>query len=265
MMSYPSLSLQNNFLEALQPLLDEDTRIRAAWLEGSFGRGEQDRYSDIDLHLLVDKAALESFRAEAQAWLSAIRPLVLYKLLFDGAMVNAMTVDGLRLDMWLHGDATATVDPAKTRVLLDRDHGLQMAAPSPRQDAAAIAARLAQQMCEFWRCMGLLPTVIGRHELLVSLTGLAIEVNLITEIVIMGYGIERDSGVKRLNRYLPDDLRNQLETAVDLHGLSRTSLTAAHLRLARLMQEQGRPWRPVTVLPIPQIWNRPCSAMWHRS
>ncbi len=55
--------MQEDFLSALETKLKADTRICAAWLEGSFGRGEPDRYSDIDLHLLVDKAAVESFRA----------------------------------------------------------------------------------------------------------------------------------------------------------------------------------------------------------
>jgi hypothetical protein len=30
---------------------------------------------------------------------------VLYKLLFDGQMINALTDAGLRIDIWLHADA----------------------------------------------------------------------------------------------------------------------------------------------------------------
>jgi len=37
-----------------------DRRIAAAWLEGSFGRNEADRVSDLDLHLAVDNASSET-------------------------------------------------------------------------------------------------------------------------------------------------------------------------------------------------------------
>ena len=47
--------LQDVFLARLQPCRENDERIRSAWLEGSFGRGDADRYSDIDLHLLMSE------------------------------------------------------------------------------------------------------------------------------------------------------------------------------------------------------------------
>ncbi len=69
--------------------------IRAAWLEGSFGRGNADRYSDLDIHLLLVPEHWQTFQAEVKSWLSPIRPLVLFNLLFDGKMVNALTADGI--------------------------------------------------------------------------------------------------------------------------------------------------------------------------
>ncbi|MEI2776454.1 MAG: nucleotidyltransferase domain-containing protein [Tetrasphaera sp.] len=45
----------------LQAQLAADPQVRAAWLAGSFGRGIADRYSDIDLHLLLRDVA--AFRA----------------------------------------------------------------------------------------------------------------------------------------------------------------------------------------------------------
>ena len=75
----------------------------------SYGRGDADRFSDVDLHLLLAPAAADDFRADAEEWLGALRPLVLYRLMFDGAMINALDEEGLRLDIWLHVGEEADV------------------------------------------------------------------------------------------------------------------------------------------------------------
>jgi hypothetical protein len=48
-------------------VLEEDVRVNAAWLSGSFGRGEVDEWSDLDLHVAVADAAYERFAAEHEA------------------------------------------------------------------------------------------------------------------------------------------------------------------------------------------------------
>ncbi|HQY91369.1 nucleotidyltransferase domain-containing protein [Caldilinea sp.] len=231
------MQMQHDFLADLQAKLENDARVLAAWLEGSFGRGSADRYSDIDLHLLLREAG--AFHSDARAWLEVLRPLVLYKLLFDGRMINALTDAGLRIDIWLHEEAPV-LDPAKVKVLLDRDGLLRLdASPTPAPDTAKIAADLLAQIEEFWRCIALLPTVIGRNELLVSFTGLNVELGLVTEILMTGYGRPRDRGVKVLNAYLGDARRDELEAALDLHGLNAESLVMAHMALAGVIRKHG--------------------------
>lgn len=233
------MELQTEYLHKLQDALQAHPAIKAAWLSGSFGRGNADRYSDIDLNLLLDAAGVDNFRQEAQAWLNALRPLVLYRPMFDGRMLNCLTVDGLRLDLWLHTDAVP-LDERRVQVLLDREKTLQFGARATPPDADALKDRLLQQIGEFWRCIALTPAVIGRDERIVSLIGLTVEVNLLTDVIITGYGIERDSGVKRLNPFLPAALRQEIEEALAFDGLTNSSLAQAHLALARIMQEEGR-------------------------
>ncbi|MEI2776453.1 MAG: hypothetical protein V9G19_10875 [Tetrasphaera sp.] len=80
-------------------------------------------------------------------------------------MINALTDAGLRIDVWLHDEAQ-TLDPAKVKVLTDRSGEIQLeATPETIQDSAQLAAGLLAQIEEFWRCIVLLPTVIGRREL----------------------------------------------------------------------------------------------------
>jgi hypothetical protein len=178
------MELQSEYLHKLQTALDAEVRIKAAWLTGSLGRGNADRYADIDLNVWIDAEEIDDFRQGAQVWLNSLRPLVLFTWMFDERMANALTVDGLRIDLCLHTDAVPTLDGSRVRVLLDRDNALQFGATTGKPDAAALKNRLVQQIREFWRCISLLPTVIGRDERIVALVGLTIEVNLLTDVLM---------------------------------------------------------------------------------
>lgn len=231
------MQMQHDFLADLASRLVADPNIRAAWLAGSFGCNRADRYSDIDLHLLLSD--VEAFRRHARTWLERLRPLVLYKLLFDGQMINALTDAGLRIDIWLHS-APPVLDSNKVKVLLDRDAALRLEThEATAPDSAQVAASLLAQIEEFWRCIALLPAVIGRRELLVSFTGLNVELGLVADILMTGYGRLRDRGVKVLNAYLGDDRRAELEAALNLQGLNSESLVMAHIALAGVIRTHG--------------------------
>jgi len=232
--------MQEQYIAALKMKLAADARIKAAWLEGSLGRGNADRYSDLDIHLLLAEAVLPDFKTQVEAWLTEIRPLVLFNLLFDGKMVNALTQDGLRLDMWLHSGETMAVDPAKVLVLQATPSSLTFDKAVPPQDPIAIARGLERVTKEFWRCISLTPAVTGRAELIIGFIGLSVEINLLTELLLTGHGIVRDTGVKNLNHFLPADTRQAIEAALTLDGLSQASLVQAHLSLARIVQTEGR-------------------------
>ncbi|MBA3944817.1 MAG: aminoglycoside 6-adenylyltransferase [Herpetosiphonaceae bacterium] len=232
--------MQQEYIQALIAQTEPDGRIKAAWLAGSFGRGNADRYSDLDIHLLLDESDLHDFKASVEAWLSRIRPLVLFNLLFNDTMVNALTEDGLRLDVWLHGEKLVSVDPAKTQILFQTGNVVQYEHVAEPRDPSTVAKVLLRQTKEFWRCISLLPPVVGRKELIVAFAGLTVETNILTDVLISGYGIARESGVKRLNVFLPDDIRQSIEDALSMQDLSQVSLAEAQMKLARIMEEHGR-------------------------
>ncbi len=233
------MDAQHEYLQSLQTALAAKSSIKAAWLTGSFGRGNADRYSDVDLNLWLDAADLDDFRQGTEAWLNQVRPLVLFRWMFNDRMVNALTADGLRLDMWLHTD-TPTLDPSRVKIMLDRDDALTFEAAPAMPDTGTLKERLLDQIREFWRCIALVPVVAARQERLIGLFGLTVEVNILTDVIISGYGIARDSGVKRLNPFLPDALRTEIEAALSWNGLTDGNLVNAHLALARIMQREGR-------------------------
>ena len=233
------MELQTAYLERLGAALLSEPRIRAAWLSGSFGRGDADRYSDIDLNLFLESTSLEAFRREAGRWLNNLGPLVLFTWMFNGRMANCLTVDGLRLDVWLHTEQPAALTQSRVRVLMDRDNALRIeAAP---EDLAALAATgpLVAQISEFWRCIALVPAAAGRGEHIASFFGLGVEATLLADVLIAGYGIPRESGIKRLSGFLPEHLRREIEAALSFDGLGSDGLVQAALKLARTMHREG--------------------------
>jgi hypothetical protein len=231
--------MQQEYIAAVRSKIEADDRLAAAWLEGSFGRGTADRYADIDLHLLLAPADLEPFTANVERWLSTIQPVVLCTRLFDGRLVNVLTAAGLRVDLVLHSEASVTLDPSKTRVLITKGEHLLFASGTPPH-ISGNAELLQQQSNEFWRCIALLPSVVGRNELIAGWIGLSVETQILTDMIMTGYGIVRDRGVKNLNQFLPAELRESIEAALSMQGLSPATLAKAHLGLARIMQQHGR-------------------------
>lgn len=230
--------MHQQLIEQLTAEAQTNPSIRAAWLTGSFGRGAGDRYADVDVGLLLaDKAA---FVAQAEAWLHRLHPLVLYRLMFGDSMINAMTDEGLRIDIWLHEGNEIVLQAGKALALVDKDGSLrwQSAATTEEPDPAAIGA-LAGQVQEFWRMIALTPTVMGRGERIVSVQGLSFEALVLSDILIAHAGRQRERGIKNLNDYLLPEDRVAFEEALDFDGLSLANLTRAHLKLAAIVQRVG--------------------------
>lgn len=234
------MELQSHYINQLTSLAQDDPRARAIWLAGSFGKGIADRFSDVDAHILLADGTVDDFRQNVRAWLEQIRPLVLFRLMFDGQMVNALTVDGLRLDLWMHGDASVDVPQGATQVLWQQEDVLRWGpAPSPQLTKDEVARQLGWLIPEFWRCIAMLPVGIGRQERIVCITGAMVEIQVLTDAFIAGAGVRNDRGAKARNDFLPTELRAAVEAAISLPDLSDAALIQLHLRLARLMQQHG--------------------------
>ena len=231
---------QDRFIDGLAAKADADPRIRAAWLAGSFGKKTADRWSDVDAHLLVDPAALNEFREEVETWLAEIRPLVFMRMMFNGRMVNAMTDEAMRLDVWLHDEERAEVTLGESRVLYEKESPLAwQPSPGDALTPAAAAELLNRAVPEFWRCVAMLPVVVGRDEKLVGAAGNSIILLLLTDVLCAASGRRRDRGVKALNDFLLPDHRQRVEEAVSLTNLPLEAATRFPLRLARIMRECG--------------------------
>lgn len=68
---------QYDAMTALTDSLRTDADVQAIFLKGSFGRGEGDAYSDVDLYVMVAPEKLETFLSRRRDHLTTYRPILL--------------------------------------------------------------------------------------------------------------------------------------------------------------------------------------------
>ncbi len=231
--------MHQEYLNALADKAASDAHILAVWLEGSFGRGTADRYSDIDIHLLVAEENKKAFQQQLESWLSDIQPLVLFRDTFPGQMITCITTAGLRLDVWVHAGNTIFLERNKVHVLSANEGCIQFKAACSNNELQDVKLALKQHFNEFWRVLAILPTVLGREEYIAGFMGTTFVVTSLTEVLIIGCGKQRDRGVKNINPFLPQTLTEEIEKALTMPGVDKESIARAHLRLMAIMQQYG--------------------------
>lgn len=89
--------------ERARCVLSADPRVVSVTLSGSIGDGTADRWSDLDVAVFVDGKHYAAFLDDWQDWLAAITPTVFARRLLAPFIVNAVTDEGLTLDVVVLG------------------------------------------------------------------------------------------------------------------------------------------------------------------
>lgn len=170
---------RDRLLAAAVDVLRTDERFVAAWLGGSFGRGNEDGLSDVDLAVVVAEPYVERLCQREHQVGAGTTPdrLAVFRLIGEPAIVhenhnNALVgrtftacvyAGGVMFD-WVFVPAASAVRPPETRVLFDSvGIPIQPAAATP-SDTERLH-RLSEQVAFFW--MMVVPTtkVLLRGEL----------------------------------------------------------------------------------------------------
>ncbi|MFZ4761345.1 MAG: nucleotidyltransferase domain-containing protein [Alphaproteobacteria bacterium] len=181
-------------IEYAQSVLVNEEKIQAAWLIGSYARGDNDQYSDVDC------CAYSEITADAdQAFfniqqLVARNPAIIFsKKLPLGRTLNIITQDWHRLDITIidrlqiknisFNESKFLFGEEKITPYLGQHHH---SAPLNSQEIDSIVH-------EFIRVLGLLPVVIGRQDYVLGQTG----AQLLRDMLIKLMLIENADGVVR--------------------------------------------------------------------
>jgi predicted nucleotidyltransferase len=234
-------------------LLPEDERILGVYLIGSYGTGQADRFSDVDVHLVVTDDSIDWFE---QHWDDVLRKLT-------GPTVHTDRVPGLIGGLgitsdWLHVDFVAHPLAAfdrfqydGVRVLFDRDGTL-----FPDGDIAPKGGRPGEPYWPegnvklFFYFLGNLVTVLGRDERIVGNQGVGAVRDQLVALMLAERGVRRTGGVKRLNALLSDEQRAALE-AVPAAGTDPSDIIAANQYICRQFITRGTALAKLTDNPWP--------------
>jgi len=235
----------------LASVLAADARVDSAWLAGSFGCGDGDAWSDIDVIAVVDAEDRAACLAEYAGARNPVGETVLLRILF-GRIVHAVRPDWERYDIhFVTPEEFRAVDKLRLKPLaganLDGPPAVEVtwgAYEPSREDVVEMTK-------EFLRIQGLAPTAVERGEWLAGQEGMGHLRKLLLELMIEINGISKAQrgGAKRLNPYLTREQRAAVES-IQLPRPDRDSFIAANNALARLfiplaketLARAGAPW-----------------------
>jgi predicted nucleotidyltransferase len=232
---------QRLVIERARTALPDDERILAVYLIGSYGTGEADEFSDVDVHCVVTDESATWF---GEHWTEVLTVIAGPTVLADAipGLIGGLgiTADWLHVDVVIH--PLAAFDRFQydgIRVLFDRDGSL-----FPEGDLVRTGGRPGppywpeQAVKLFFYFLGNLVTALGRDERIVGHQGIGAVRDQLVALMLAERGVRRTGGLKRLNAYLSDEQRSCLE-AVPAVGCGPVDIVAANRYLCREFVRRG--------------------------
>jgi predicted nucleotidyltransferase len=246
----PARSGQRALIDRAEHVLSQDDRVLGVWLVGSFGRGTDDQYSDVDLWVVVAADDADSFCDDWPKISDEISPTVLRRAL-GPRVFNHITPDWLRFDVSVGTpDAIGSRTRSTAKPLYD-PHGLSAGLGAPGAPKQPDPARVETITVEFLRVLGLLPVAIGREEYVVGESGAGLLRQMLIDLMLEDVAVEDRGGALHLDRLLPADRQQVLSDLPPLQA-TRESVIAANVACAAAFLPLARDLHASCGLPWPQ-------------
>ncbi len=218
--------------ESAAAVLAADDRVERVELSGSIGTGTADQWSDLDLAVVTRPEHHDAFLADWPIWLAAITPTVFARTPIAPFIINAITADGLTLDIavWA-GQVPPYAPPSQYTVGL---------LSNPRFDKVGDALEYA--VAEQLRGMaGPFVSLVQREEHLRHLAGIPHLLGLLTTVFLAETGAPPPG--KHWNRTFTDEQRAAV-AALPPVSATREGVVDFGLGLAELVITRARPLYP---------------------
>jgi predicted nucleotidyltransferase len=158
---------RDELLERIVGVLQADPRVVAAWLSGSFGRGVEDAWSDLDLHVAIEDGSLPVFLDERDALYRSIGdPLLIQREMPSNAMPGStfqlvMYPGPIEVD-WTIGPVSKVSRPPETTMLFARRAiPIEVPLPATPDERRAMAE---DALTFFWAMAPIAIKYVGRGE-----------------------------------------------------------------------------------------------------
>jgi hypothetical protein len=212
-------------------VVGRDSRIVSVRPSGSVATATTDPWSDLDIEIVTSDEGYEGFLAEWPTWLAAITPTVFARTPIAPFVINALTDEGLTLDLAIYrGAAPVFPPPAYTVGLLA---GLRL---------TEVGAALDYAVNEQLRGMaGPFISLVKREEHVRHLTGVAHLVGLLTTVFVAE--LQAPPLGKRWNATLNAEQRAAV-AALPPVGATGELLIGFGMACAELLVTRARPLFP---------------------
>lgn len=224
-------------MRAARSLLPVQPGVLAAWVGGSLARGQGDAYSDVDLNCLVTDESIPYWRTHwSNVAADCAGELVLARTIDDSIVGGfSLTADWKHVDLIVHRQSSFVVPPDFYVVYDPRAWLTHSAKKSPDNRFYDIGG-----MCEFFLYLaGSFATLIGRDELLLAQRAVIDLREWLIRLMIAENGNHWRSGQRRLNKYLTEGQRGELE-ALPTASASSAEATAAARAVFHNFVHRGR-------------------------
>ena len=222
-------------LARIRALLQADPRVDAAWLSGSFGRGEADAWSDLDLHVAVRDAELDAFLAERPALYARVgRPV-----LVQHEFAQSNSLPGARFQLvWFEGpyEVDWSIGPTGTARRAPASLLLFERVPMPPLELPALTTeewreRLERRLEFFWAMAPIAVKYAGRGDVSPTIR----QIDLLSTALIQLWRLLREPDGP--DPWQPNLTNRPLEDELDarLPRLGGTADPAENLRVIRAL------------------------------
>lgn len=217
--------------ERAQAVLGTDERVRSVELGGSVAAGTADEWSDLDLQVIAHADRYDELLADWPAWLEQITPTVFARTPIAPFIVNAVTADGLTVDIVVMKGEALTFPPAT-------DYVVGMFPARFADVGEALEYAVAEQLRGL---AGPFVSLVHRDEHLRQLAGLPHLLGLLTTVFLAELGAPPPG--KLWNATYTDE---QLAAVADLPPVSAThdGTVGFTVALAELVVRRARPLFP---------------------
>jgi predicted nucleotidyltransferase len=146
---------------------ESDERVLAAFIGGSYARGQVDAYSDLDLYLITTDGKYEDFLAGREAFVHLLgKPLFLEDFGEPYSLFYIFS-NGTEGELWIGRESQFNhIHSGPYRVLLDKKGVLtKVVFADHKSDQAGQMETLRQQINWFWHELSHFITALGRGQL----------------------------------------------------------------------------------------------------
>lgn len=179
----------------VQELLAAQPSIDSAWLMGSYGRGDQDTYSDFDFGAYVPTPANADRIFQALCDHLENNPTVVFsKPLPHGRTVNTITEDWQRIDITvLDSNSIRDLASENLKFLYGQEKAEVLMKPSLPEPTKKNSVEIQSIAHEFIRVLGLATVVVGREDYVLGQSG----AELLRGLLIRLMSKEKADGITR--------------------------------------------------------------------